>query len=561
MMNMKENKNKRIYSFEEVKSMVAEFGYVIIEDSFKFYSKKFTVKDNRGYYYVMNGYNISDNKHPRAFGKENPFTVNNIRHYIKINEIKTTLLSDVYEGNTKPMLWQCECGKSFERSWAHFLQGFILCKDCAKRNRIKKRRTPLDMVYNKIGEMGYKLVDDISDISLSKTPFVIVDNDGYKYKIIWNDFKNGKHPLKFHHSNPYSIQNINNFFIRELKDEYECISTEYKNNMSPLDFIHKKCGEVFTSIWAYMLTLKNEPIRAYCRCPNCNTRKIESHHASALKQVFMHEHIDTIVEEKSCINPLTSYVMPTDIVNHRLKIAVEVQSSRHDLPEKKAKDKIKKDYWINKGYKFYDPDIRDYSILEMIQLFFPNIEKIPNYVDFNFSNCIDFDEVQKLLDNGYTIKEIASILNLNEHSVRWLSTSGKVQLSEDYKMKVWNIKAIIRLSKNGEFLKRYESLYSLKDDGFASGTIRRVLAGKQDFSYDSFWVYEDKYLSGDYVLPKIKEDIFMIPVAKYDMNDNYVCSYNTIYDAEKDSVSSRKEIRRVAKGDRKSSRNEKWKFL
>ena len=63
------------------------------------------------------------------------------------------------------------------------------------------------------------------------------------------------------------------------------------------------------------------------------------------------------------------------------------------------------------------------------------------------------------------------------------------------------------------------------------------------------------------VLPQIKEDIFMVPVAKYDMNDNYICSYENMYDAENNSVSSRNEIRRVAKGDRKSSRNEKWKFL
>ena len=45
------------------------------------------------------------------------------------------------------------------------------------------------------------------------------------------------------------------------------------------------------------------------------------------------------------------------------------------------------------------------------------------------------------------------------------------------------------------------------------------------------------------------------------MDDNYICSYNNFYDAENDSVSTRSEIYRVAKGDRKSCRNEKWKFL
>lgn len=441
------------------------------------------------------------------------------------------------------------------------LQGFVLCNDCSVRNRIEKRRLPLDRVYETIDKMGYKLIDDISNVSISSTPFSVVDNDGYMYLVAWESLNHGKEPERFHPCNPYAIHNINNFFGMKLNDEYECMETEYINNATPMVFLHKKCGNNLYSTWADMYALKSNPELAYCKCPECNTQKIESHHASALKQVFLHEHPDTITEEKSCINPKTLRTLPTDIVNHRLKIAIEVQSEYHDKIEKKERDRFKKDFWVKKGYEFYDPDIRDYSILEMIQIFFPNIKEIPDYVDYNFSNCIDFSKVQKLLDEGYTIKEISSILCLNEHSVRHLSTIGKVKLPEDYKIKMFDIKAIIRLSKTGEFMKRYESLFSLKYDNLASGTIRKVLVGKQDFAYDSFWVYENKYLSGDYVLPNIKEDVFMVPVARYDMNDNYICSYESIYDAELDSVSTRNEIRRVAKGDRKSSRNEKWKFL
>ena len=44
------------------------------------------------------------------------------------------------------------------------------------------------------------------------------------------------------------------------------------------------------------------------------------------------------------------------------------------------------------------------------------------------------------------------------------------------------------------------------------------------------------------------------------MNNNYVKSYGSIYEAEKDSASSRSEIYRVANGNRNSSRKEKWKF-
>ena len=110
------------------------------------------------------------------------------------------------------------------------------------------------------------------------------------------------------------------------------------------------------------------------------------------------------------------------------------------------------------------------------------------------------------------------------------------------------------------FIKRYKNLSSVKTDGLSPGTIRNVLIGKRKFSYGSFWVYEDDYESGQYVIPEEDFDHFSLSVDKFDMDDNYICSYNTIYDAEKDSVSNRHEIYRVAKGEVKSSRKEKWKF-
>ena len=48
--------------------------------------------------------------------------------------------------------------------------------------------------------------------------------------------------------------------------------------------------------------------------------------------------------------------------------------------------------------------------------------------------------------------------------------------------------------------------------------------------------------------------------SRFDENNNYIKIYKTIYEAENDSISNKSEIYRVASDDRKSSRNEKWKF-
>jgi hypothetical protein len=298
----------------------------------------------------------------------------------------------------------------------------------------------------------------------------------------------------------------------------------------------------------------------YKTCPNCDKKKIESTHASVLKQVFKHEYPDTILEDKSCINIKTKRSLPTDIVNHNLKIAIEIQSQYHDTQTQKDVDQYKKDFWIKSGYKFFDPDIREYSILELIQLFFPHIDSIPKYIDYNFSNCINHVKVQELLNKGFSIKEIAEIIEAKEGTVRSLLHSKKVFLPDDYKEKILNQKPVVRLTKNGCFIKRYENLSRIREDDFAIGAVIRVLKKKQNFSYDSYWVYESDYINNTYTVPAEKEDHYMLSVDKYDMNDTFIKSYSTIYDAANDSKSSKAEIYRVASGDRKSSRNEKWKF-
>ena len=146
--------------------------------------------------------------------------------------------------------------------------------------------------------------------------------------------------------------------------------------------------------------------------------------------------------------------------------------------------------------------IRNYSILEMIQLFFPKIAKVPEYIDYKFSNCINHVEVQKMLDNGYTIKEICSETNYSKASIHNAIKAKRILLPDGYKNKVFNIKPIVQLGKDGTYINRFESLCEADRNGFKSGTIRRVLMKKQNFSYNYFWVFEDDYNNHNYSIPK-----------------------------------------------------------
>ena len=145
-------------------------------------------------------------------------------------------------------------------------------------------------------------------------------------------------------------------------------------------------------------------------------------------------------------------------------------------------------------------DIRDYSVLEMCKIFFPYLDKIPDYVDYNFSNCIDFKLVQDYLNKGYSIKEISNIMNVKNSSIHGLINRKVIFLPESYYKNVLKRRPIIRLSKNGDYISRFNTVSEANRQGFKSGTVYRVLKGKQKYAYDSLWVYEDDYLSGNYII-------------------------------------------------------------
>ena len=422
------------------------------------------------------------------------------------------------------------------------------------------KKYTIDILQKLVGDK-YIILDN--SISSLKNGITAINQEGYKVILYRDNIINNNIPETFHKSNPYTIDNINNYLSKERNSEYYCVDTKYVGNDVDMKFIHTSCG---TEFYATLIEMQGKWViskkyKYYKQCPKCKQTRIESVHASVLKQVFMHEYPDTILEDKSCINPKTNKPLPTDIVNHRLKIAVEIQSSYHDEYSKKIIDKFKKDYWISLGYSFFDPDIRDYTIIELVNIFFDNIKTIPNYVDYNWSNITNFTKVQEFVDKGYTIKEISELMDIPRETISGLVRDKKVILPKGYYEKVKNIKPIIRLSTNNEFIARYPTLKSITNDNFATGTVERVLYKKQSFAYNSFWLYESDYLSGNYSIPKVKDDKYLQSVAKYDINNNFIHSYDSIYEAEKDSVSTRGEILRVANGNRKSSHKEKWKFI
>ena len=400
---------------------------------------------------------------------------------------------------------------------------------------------------NLLADAGYKILTKKHEYN-HNGKVAYEDVDGYRYsKNVENIIRNTKENKLVGKQNIYSLYNINRY-LELHKIPFKCVSNEYIGAEADMEFECNSCKTHTFASW-HDINKKDNPNRNYIICPNCGGR-LESVHALVLKQVFKHEHPDTIEEEKSCRNPITGKILPTDIVNHRLKIAIEVQSQWHDSEYSKQKDLIKKQFWIDKGYTFYALDIRDYSVIDMCKVFF-DIDEIPEYINMNYSNKINIKEVQKLLDDDYTVPEIENITGIKRHRIYDAIQSGKIKYPDQYYNS--SCSPMIQLDKNGNYIREYSSINEIdRVCGFKRGAISSVLNKGRHYSCGYFWYRKDEYDQTN-IDTKSRFSRFFVPVDKYTKDGTFVCSYDTIIDASKDCNVSNTQIYNVLIGKNKTT--------
>lgn len=391
---------------------------------------------------------------------------------------------------------------------------------------------------------------------------VCIDNNGYYVRCSLDKLINsGKRPLVVSTSNPYTLCNINKYVKTYTDDEYECISDTYISNDTDLEFKHNVCGRIFKNKWRnitrkrYLTSYTSN--RTGLFCPHCNTKQLESTHALVLKQVWLHEENDTITEDVSCINPNTNHVMPTDIVNHRLKIAIEIQSWFHDFEDAKIKDSIKKQFWIDKGYDFYAVDQRDYTVLEMIQIFFPNINKIPDYIDFEYSNKFNDVEAQKLLNKYKSIPKVAKLMNISTHIIYDAIYNKRLEYPNGY-INDCNT-PVVQLDLDLNYVNSYNSLKEASDITGCKN-ISECLLKKRNYSGGYYWVKKSDYDSWNFTIAIHRSAKFNKPVNQFSLDGNFIKRFDSIKDAYKETGARCTDIYKVTQGTRRSCGGYIWKL-
>ena len=540
-----------------------KYGYTYIDGEYINCKSLLRCYDEEGYIIITN-FDTLKNKNikPRIFHKINPYTTYNIALYLeKHPECKCKYHSGEYTGAKCILNFECQCGNIFSTTFQNVrYHKKNMCDECTGSHL----NLTYEDVKNNLYNIGYNLITPKTEFKrITTTDLICCDNDGYKYKVDYSSVMSGRRMETFSKSNPFAIYNVNIYLKKYTNGTYKCISEKFLGTTELLEISHIPCGRTFKNSWSniYRKRCLDKPgeNKTGAICPFCDSVQLESTHALVLKQVWLHEYSDTEVEEKSCINPITKHYLPTDIVNHRLKIAIEIQSWFHDFEDQKIKDNIKKNYWLSRGYDFYDPDQRDYTILEMIQLFFPQYDKIPNYIDFGYSNKINDIEIQKLLNNGLGVVEISKIVNCKPHQIYDAIQYGRITYPENYQRRDYT--SVVQLDNNLNYIAEFKTLKEAqKVTGITSGLISSALRSKTHYSNGYYWIKKDDYYNNNYSIQKSRLSKFNIPVDQFDTDGKFIAHYNTIFDASKEYSCTNHEILEAMNGIRKTRCGYIWKY-
>lgn len=95
-------------------------------------STKMILQDVEEYLYVIRWGGFQQGNNLKKFHKSNPYTIQNIKLWMKTNAIGYELLSTEYINNHTKLLFKCPKGHEFEMTWSNFQKG-QRCSVCSGR--------------------------------------------------------------------------------------------------------------------------------------------------------------------------------------------------------------------------------------------------------------------------------------------------------------------------------------------------------------------------------------------------------------------------------------------
>lgn len=125
------------YPMEYYEQELDKIGYKMIKDAPQSY-RQVHIYDENGYKYRATFPNLKNGSTPIKFHKQNPYTIENMKLYIKDNDIPAILIEDNnmkhFDVRTHYLRFSCvECGKEYKATWEQIIfRHRYRCEYCSK---------------------------------------------------------------------------------------------------------------------------------------------------------------------------------------------------------------------------------------------------------------------------------------------------------------------------------------------------------------------------------------------------------------------------------------------
>jgi len=367
------------YTYKEVVKILQEYGYKLISKEYCGYNIKLILEDDNGYYFfaslsnvIVVGFN-SLNK----FDKSNPYTIQNIKLWLKLNNVLLELINTVYSGNKNKLEFKDKEG---------YFYSINLSKLFLNRKHDRFNKSNPFTIYNiklwlKLNNIRLELLSNIYTGSNGKLDFK--DVNGYYYSMdtasLQCNIKRGSPFDKIGINNPYTIRNIK-LWCKLNNKPFELVSTVYKGSYNNLAWkcLDNDCNKIFKLSWSRVFSNRG--------CPECN----KSNGEKKCKEILVLKKFIEI-KQKDFYNLINEdnniYFVPQktfkgligigggllsyDFYLPKYNLLIEYQGEYHDkvilnhkgelkqlaearLIKQQEHDRRKKEYALSNGYNFLE---------------------------------------------------------------------------------------------------------------------------------------------------------------------------------------------------------------
>lgn len=240
ILKKKDKMNCRVVSFAESN------GWSIEEMNYNGDTRLSILKDEDGYFYVLNKYTINRNN-PMLLGPHNPYTIENIKTWLKLKYGEEfILLSNKYILN-EYLIFKCKYNHVFKKKLGNARCGDIVCPICGLSRGEKRIKDTLDKYTITYGmqylfidlknQKGNHLLFDFVVLDDQNNPALLIEYNGEDH--YYDVRKNGTHE-KIKNSDNLKIEycNKNNIPILIINyTEFDLIEKILLSHLKKLNFI------------------------------------------------------------------------------------------------------------------------------------------------------------------------------------------------------------------------------------------------------------------------------------------------------------------------------------